>query len=102
MKLRNHPLMSYRGLKNWPPVWTRAKNNVVKTVNGEVGILTYVHSNAQSSSRCYLIMDYEGETYVGTLIFGNQAFCKQFSDLLRLHLKSPIKDIGDLDVSHML
>ena len=102
MKLRDHPLMSYRGSKNWPPVWTRARGNVVKTVTGEVGILTYVHSNAQSSSRCYLIMDYEDETYVGTLIFGDQAFCKQVTDLLKLHLKRPVKDLGELNMSHTL
>lgn len=102
MKLRDHPLMSYRGLTNWPPIWTRARSNVVKTVRGEVGVLAYVHSNAQSSSRCYLIMDYEDETYVGTLIFGDQAFCKQITDLLRLYLKHPIKDIGDLEISHTL
>jgi hypothetical protein len=102
MKLRDHPLMSYRGLTNWPPVWTRARGNVVKTVRGEVGILAYVHCNAQSSSRCYLIMDYEGETYVGTLIFGDQAFCTQITDLLRLHLKRSIKEIGDLELSHTL
>ncbi len=96
MKLRDHPLMSYRGLKNWPPVWTHARDNNFKTVRGEIGVLAYVHSNAQSSNRCYLVIDYEGETYVGTLIFGNQTFCKQITDLLRLHLKRPIKELGEL------
>jgi hypothetical protein len=102
MELRDHPLMSYRRLKNWPPVWTRARGNVVKTVTGEVGVLTYVYSNARLSSRCFLVMDYEGETYVGTLIFGNQAFCEQVSDLLRSHLNKSIKEIGDLDLTHTL
>lgn len=102
MKLRDHPLMSHRGVRNWPPVWTRARDNTVKTVRGEVGILTYVHSNALSVSRCYLVMDYEGEAYVGTLIFGDKAFCNQICDLLRLHLEWPTKEIGDLDLSDTL
>jgi hypothetical protein len=102
MKLRDHPLMSYRGLKNWPPTWTRTRSSVVTTVRGEVGVLTYVHSNPQVSDKCYLVMDYEGETYVGTLIFENHAFCTQVGDLLGLHLKRPIKDIGDLDLSYTL
>jgi hypothetical protein len=102
MKLRDHPLMSYRGLKNWPPTWSRARSNVVKTVRGEVGVLAYVHSNPKVSGKCYLVMDYDGETYVGTLIFENHAFCKQVGNLLNLHLKRSIKDIGDLDLSSTL
>jgi len=98
MKLRDHPLMNYQGVKNWPPIWTCARNGGIATVKGEVGVLTYVHANARLSSRLSLVMDYEAETYVGTLIFASQAFCKQVSDVLRLHLNRPIKDIGDLDL----
>ena len=47
-------------------------------------------------------MDYEGESYVGTMTFVSHAFCKQFGDLLNRNLKRPIKDIGDLDLSHPL
>src|SRR6185503_10460911 len=100
MQLRDHPLMSYRQLKNWPPVWTRARDKMVKTVVGEVGVLSYVHSNATLSSRCYLVMDYEDETYVGTLLFDDHAFCEQVGNFLRLHVNRSIKDIGDLDLSH--
>jgi hypothetical protein len=101
MQLRDHPLMSYHCSKNWPPVWTRARGNVVKTVAGEVGVLSYVHSNDGLASRCYLVMDHEGETYVGTLLFDDHAFCEQMINLLRLCVNRSIKDIGDLDLSHM-
>ncbi len=94
--------MSYRGSKNWPPTWTNARNNDVKTIKGEIGVLVYVHSHAELSTRMYLVMDHDGKTYVGTLIFENNTFCKQIGNLLRLHLKRPIKDIGDLDLSHFL
>jgi hypothetical protein len=102
MQLRDHPLMSYRHSKNWPPVWTRARGDVVKTVAGEVGVLSFVHSNERLASRCYLVMDHEGETYVGTLLFDDHAFCEQVTNLLRLYVNRSIKDIGDLDLSHTL
>ena len=88
MKLRDHPLMSYRGSSNWPPVWTHFRNGTIKTVRGEVGTLAHVHSNGLSSNRCYIVIDYEEEMYVGTLIFGDIVFCNQIRDLLKLHLKS--------------
>jgi hypothetical protein len=100
MQLRDHPLMSYRHSKNWPPIWTCARGEVIKTVSGEVGVLSYVHSNAKLSSRCYLVIDYEGETYVGTLLFDNHGFCEQVTNFLRLQVNRPIRDIGDLDLSH--
>jgi hypothetical protein len=102
MKLRDHPLMSYRGIPNWPPVWTRTERQVVKTLKGEVGLLTYVHSNPMVSSKCYLVIEYEDETYVGTLIFDTHDFCKLVSQLLTFNLRRPIREIGDLDLSHLL
>jgi hypothetical protein len=90
--------MIYRGLKNWPPAWTRTTKDNIKTVTGEVGILQYVHSNPNVSGKCYLVMDYESETYVGTLVFESHAFCKQVGDLLSFHLKMTIQEIGDLEL----
>ncbi len=95
--------MSYHGVRNWPPVWTyTANDHTIKTVRGEVGTLAYVHSNALASSRCFIVIDYEGEMYVGSLLFDSQTFCKQVGDILKIHLKWSIKDIGDLDLSHTL
>ena len=92
--------MSYRGVSNWPPVWTQTGKDSVITVTGEVGVLIYVHSNPLMSSKCFLVVDHGGETYVGTLIFENRAFCKQVADILQGHLKRSVRDIGDLDLSH--
>jgi hypothetical protein len=47
-------------------------------------------------------MEQEGESFVGTLIFTDMAFCRQLPRLLNHHLKRPTKDIGDLDLSQML
>ncbi len=53
----------------------------------------------QISGQCYLVIDYEGETYVGAMTFESHAFCKIFVDQLILHLKRSIKEIADLEIS---
>jgi hypothetical protein len=91
-------------MRNWPPVWTLAvrRNGNVKTLMGEVGVLKYVHSNSLMSNKCFLVIDFQDEVYIGSLIFKDHAFCDQISNLLRDHVGCPIKEIGDLDVSHLL
>ena len=102
MKLRDHPLMSYRGVRNWPPVWTLTRKESAGTLRGEVGVLKYVHYNTIMSNKCFLVIDFQAESYIGSLIFKDHSFCKQISHVLVDHIGRPIKDIGDLDVSHLL
>ncbi len=102
MMLRDHPLMRYRGIPNWPPVWTRTRDENRRTVRGEVGILTYIYSNSRMSSKCFLVIDHEGEMYIGALIFQTHELCKQVTDFLWCYVNRPIKEIGDLDLSHLL
>ena len=102
MKLRDHPGMNYRGIPNWPPVWTRAGRNDTKTAIGEIGVLVYVYGNERVSNKCYLVIDYDGETYVGTLLFSDQSLCGQILKILRQHIGKPISDIGELDVSQTM
>ena len=95
--------MSYRGVRNWPPVWTlAARNGSVLTLMGEVGVLKYVHSNSLMSNKCFLVIDFQDEAYIGSLIFKDHSFCDQISHLLRDHIGRSIKDIGDLDLSSTL
>jgi hypothetical protein len=100
-KLRDHPLMKYRGVPTWPPVWTQERFDGIKKMKDEVGVLIYVHT-APGSHRCYLIISYENENYAGTLLFDSARFCQEVADLLRQHIGSSIKEIGDLDVSFTL
>ena len=103
MKLRDHPLMSYRGVRNWPPVWTIITANIsVSDPRGELGVLKYVHSNSLMSGKCFLVIDFNEKVYIGSLIFKDHAFCDQISRLLRDQVGRPIKEIGDIDVSHLL
>ena len=98
MKLRDHPLMSYRGIPNWPPLWTYPlppkKHNSARSLRGEVGVLKYVHSNSLMSNKCFLVIDFQEETYIGSLLCKDDIFCAQISKLLRYHVGCPIKDIA--------
>ena len=101
MHLRDHPLMRHRGVRNWPPVWTKARREDRKTVRGEVGILRYVQSMTPSD-KCYLVIEHEMQYLVGTLIFDDVTFCRQIGNLLREHVGRSITEIGDLDTSSTL
>ena len=98
VKLRDHPLMRHRGTPNGPPVWIQGTISGVKKVSGEVGVLIYVYA-APESHKCYLVIEYDNQNYTSTLLFDDSRFCRQVAHLLRQHVGSSIKDIGDLDVS---
>jgi hypothetical protein len=66
LKLRDHPLMSYGDTGNWPPLWTHARHGSSRTVKGEVGVLRYVHANSTIPNKCFLVIDYQAESYVGS------------------------------------
>jgi hypothetical protein len=102
MQLRDHPLMCRHGLANWPPVWTQARRKDNKTKRGELGVLRYVHWNSAGSSKCYLVIEYNREHYVGSLMFDDATFCRQIATILQGHIGEAISDIGALEVSHTL
>jgi hypothetical protein len=93
--------MRYQDAPNWPPVWTQMRIGSVKTVTGELGVLTYVHGS-DYSHKCYLVTTHENENYVATLPFDDAVFCQLITKLLRQHIGKSIKDIGDLDVDYTL
>ena len=96
--LRNHPSMLYRGARNWPPIWTQAGRHGAKTARGELGVLTKVSGDQRSTQRFYLAIEYEGERYIGTLLFDDPVFGWLISKVLRSHLGWPIQEIGSLDL----
>jgi len=105
VKLRDHPLMSYRGRRNWPPVWTRIRGREEKHPQGEVGILQEVRWSpiqVRPFDRFYLVIDFEFATYIGCLLFDDATFCLQIQHLLRDHCGCSIESIGGLDIGHTL
>jgi len=101
MKLRTHPLMSYRGVSNWPSAWV-GTNERHKPLRGERGILQdVVPSQTENASRFFLVIEDEGSQYVGCLLFQDLSFCRQIYKLMIAHrghtiFQSLMKDILDI------
>ncbi|MGZ8495438.1 MAG: hypothetical protein ACXWWP_06020 [Candidatus Binatia bacterium] len=99
MALREHPQMQYRGAANWPPMWTQAGTGRDKTASGEVGILRQVNGDSRVSTQCYLVIEHEAERYVGAMVFDNPAFCRLVYRILKSHIGTSIRALGDLNFS---
>ena len=95
--------MSYHGLSNWPPVWTwRGGARGDGHPLGEVGTLREVFlSHVDPRSRLYVIIEHDGEEYMGALLFDDETFCRQIYELLSRQPGSRILDIGNLEAGHL-
>jgi hypothetical protein len=103
MKLRDHPLMSYRGIRSWPPAWLWRSGYESTFPEGEVGILREVlPSSVPPNNSCFLIMEHCGAQYIGTLLLSDHAFYLQIYSLLVHNCGQTMQDIGEIDTSHML
>ena len=103
MELRNHPLMSYKGIPNWPPVWVRT-DKLNERVTGEIGTLVEVRRSTSQSPpyECFLVVEHNDATYIGCLLFHDRSFCGQIFNLLQNYYGYSIQSIGSLDLSHTL
>ena len=97
MKLRDHPLISYKGVRSWPPVWFDADVVPGKVIQGEVGILTDVVMRELELCRVFLTIRHQGTSFLGVLFFDDQRFCLKTYQFLRTCIGRGIKDIGDMD-----
>ena len=96
MKLKDHPLMRYRGVPNWPP--TYLTQDYRQELLDEFGILRDVTMDAKVPSRCFLTVEMNGLGYVSALHFDNFLFRSRFVDVLNGHLNKPVKTLGDLEI----
>jgi hypothetical protein len=100
MKLRDHALLSYKGVSSWPPTWLWGGGNRYVQTIGEVGVLKDVMlSSVQPYEKCFLIMEHEGRKYIGTLLVGDPCFCQEIYAVLIEQRGKSIKDIGDIDLN---
>jgi hypothetical protein len=60
MLLRAHPLMTYKGIRSWPPAWLWRGGNENTHPEGEVGILKDVMLSTITPCTCFLIMEHCG------------------------------------------
>jgi hypothetical protein len=103
MKLRDHPLVSCVGMRNWPPTWLWRGGSEDTRPNGEVGFLTdVILSNIDPPTTCFLIMQHMGAEYIGCLSFEDSAFCREIYRVLSGYCGNPIDEIGDIDISFAL
>lgn len=103
LPLRDHPLMSYHGIQNWPPQWTWVGGQPDKHPRGEIGVLQSVLiSHAQPPPGCFLYIEHEGSSYMGCLLFDDPNFCREVVPLLERHCNRAIAEIGGIDISYTL
>jgi hypothetical protein len=98
MKLRDHPAMSHQGLRNWPPEWTSLGR--IRRPKGEVGTLERALMNELSDIKIFLLINYEGDHYTGSMEFDDPKFCRRIYALLKSKIGLSIKEIGDLELPH--
>ena len=104
MELRNHPMMRYCGVSNWPPIWTwrGGGENTQPRPRGEVGTLRDVFlSKIQPNLRIFLIMDHEDQEYIGCLLFNDKTVCGQIYDLLKDQCGRSLEEIGNLNIDYL-
>src|SRR4030095_10234459 len=93
-QLRDCPLMSHRGTRNWPPTWNKTSGGSLagpyETLLGEIGTLKQVILS-KFDNTCHLLIEFRGMTYVGTLVLtmprsadNYASFCKITTSANRL------------------
>ena len=103
LKFRYHPLMRRRsGAKAWPPLWINVRGATYPKPSGEIGFLTRVEEHPAISACLFLWVIHEGETYVGTMNFDDSGFCREIRRVLDKSIGLNLRDIGDIDLSHLL
>jgi hypothetical protein len=95
--LRDHPFLTDQGVRSWPPnwFWTGGKKTVAL---GEIGILQDVKTHDVLSSKCYLLIEHNGATFIGRLSCDSAALCQKIVKLLKQHRGKPLRFIGGLDI----
>jgi hypothetical protein len=79
-------------------MWVPANRENTLRLSGEVGILVQVFASKQIHDKCFLVIDHNGQRYVGTLMFDDPSFCVQIVHVLRSRTGHSIQEIGDVEV----
>ena len=102
MKLRDHPLMTREGgIVSWPPEW-QSVGRSGGAIRGELGILDNVSMSDVIANKIFLAMEHLTERYIAVIAFDNELFTKQLYPLLIQNIGNSVREIGDLDLSHLL
>src|SRR5262249_32555372 len=88
MKLRDCTLLSYRGVSSWPPIWVGWNSKQLDQSKTETAVLKDV-TLSTTDPRCYLMIEHEGEEYLGALLFEDHNSCLRIYRLLLSHRGEP-------------
>jgi hypothetical protein len=102
MLLREHPLMCYRGVRNWPPTWIWVGGEANERPRGEVGILIHVMPSVLEAKKLFLTIEHNENEYMGCLLFEDATFSHQIYSMLRRFYHHSTEEIGSIDLSHTL
>ena len=102
MQLKNHPLMRYGSIRNWPPVWISLHEAGEGLPLGEVGVLTEVRKSQFHADRLVLVMEYEEDLYGAAVTFSDAASCNRIFEFLKNSVGLSIEDIGNIDLTRTL
>ena len=102
VKLRDHPLMSYHHVGNWPPVWASEYDDQRKNLRGEIGILVEVAESKVRDDRIVLVMNYEDQLYGAALTFSDKAFGRKIFAILKQSIGMSLPEIGEIELGHTL
>ena len=104
MNLRDHPLMIRNsGVVSWPPEWKPVDVNQGNgIVRGEIGILEDASMHDLIANKIFLAMTHLSERYIAVLAFDDQVFANQLYLVLLKNIGREIREIGSLDLSHLL
>jgi hypothetical protein len=102
VQLRDHPLMSYHGVPNWPPRWITTRKHKDDKPTGEVGILDKVLTSNLFSDKFFLVIEHQNRKYMGCLLFDDRVFCSEIYRLMTCCVHCSTREIGDTDVSYTL
>jgi hypothetical protein len=94
VKLREHPEIS-----TWPPSWLAMSGSQEKKLPPDSATLINVAlSRIDPVTICYLTVQHEDETYMGTLLCKDSFFCQTIYDVLKEKFGRSIKEIADFEL----
>jgi hypothetical protein len=101
MKLRDHPDISYKGFRSWPPMWVWRGGDRYTHAVGEVGVLKQVLPlTTDPCDRCFLIIEHDGQEYRGVLLVEDSRLCREVYRVLVEHCGEPIHQIAEIDLTY--
>jgi hypothetical protein len=98
-QLRTHPKLKYKGARTWPPDWSGGYNGTAP--QGEEGRLRDVgvaEKDLIGPQRLDLYVEHEGRRYGGQVWVDDPTLVPKLCDLLKEHIGSPMRQIGELEV----